>query len=225
MLMIPLAKTLFVVIFSAVLAAPGVAQTPPATGRMVELYNTILNHYFYTNRTNGELEVIERGGAGPGWVRTGIEFETALSQYTQTLTFFRFYGSPTIGPNSHFCTTDPAEADTLRALQAATPDGQQRWNYEGILHAPVFRFLPDSDPRREFTFEKRGCVIGGATPPMASRIFRFYNNGAQRGIDSNHRFVYERDDGTMEKMTSEGWTREGIVFCSLRVFRNNVAFR
>jgi len=47
------------------------------TGVAVEWYNTITGHYFMTSGPD-EIALVDRGGAGPGWVRTGGEFATYL---------------------------------------------------------------------------------------------------------------------------------------------------
>ena len=78
------------------------------TGTIVEYFNTILGHYFIT-ASAAEQASIDAGGSGPGWARTGYTFRSGgVSRAC------RFYGTPGVGPNSHFYTIEPSECALVK---------------------------------------------------------------------------------------------------------------
>lgn len=98
---------------------------------VIEYHNSVLDHYFLS--TPPEAAIIDAGGAGPGWQRTGETFYVeSLAYHPNGRKLCRFYGSVSPGPNSHFFTLDTTECDFLKQLQAQTPPDQLRWNYEGL---------------------------------------------------------------------------------------------
>src|SRR5215203_7160736 len=74
------------------------------TGTAVEFYNTTLGHYFMT-ASPGDIQVIESGGAGPGWIRTGGQFGVFRNptDAPNLSAVCRFYAP---GPNSPFYTAN-----------------------------------------------------------------------------------------------------------------------
>ena len=91
--------------------------TPPA--EVVEFRNLYLNHYFLT-ANRAEMAGIDAGLAGPGWYRTGYGFRAYASKTGDCQVgceaVSRFYGTPGLGPNSHFYTAEAAEAQGLTDL-------------------------------------------------------------------------------------------------------------
>ena len=183
---------------------------PPveAKGTVVEFHNANLDHYFMTI-VAAEATAIDNGSAGPGWSRTGVTFRAwpnanALPLHVRPVC--RFYGSITPGPNSHFYTVDADECAQLKAIQAATPDGQPRWNYEGIAFyvGAVTRPTPTS------TF--RGCGRL-RTPEQPLLVNRYYNKRAAQG-DSNHRYTVTQ--AAANEVAAAGWQAEGLVMCALQ---------
>jgi hypothetical protein len=173
-----------------------VATTAGAAGIVVEYVNTEDfpgapgGHYFYSTDP-AEQAAVDAGAAGK-FRRTGLVFYTGGETTTS-----RFFGSVTPGPNSHFFTANAAECASLRAQQVTpTPTTVKQWNYEGVGFA-VAATLPNG-----------GCPAG------AIPVHRAYNNGAQRGIDSNHRFSTAKDALTA-LAANLGWTYEGVVFCTI----------
>jgi Repeat of unknown function (DUF5648) len=160
-----------------------------------EFYNSNLKQYF---RTASAVEAgsIDAGGAGPGWSRTGDNFSawTAGQSGNNLVDVCRFYGSQSPGPNSHFFTASKAECDQLKALQASTPATKPRWNYEGLAFMAK---LP----------ENSGNCAAGSVP-----IYRNYNQGAAKGIDSNHRFTTQKAE--YDRLAAAGWAGEGVVMCA-----------
>lgn len=194
------------VLFSAAMPRPVVAgmvvDTEPAvgvvaadlaiTGTVVEFYHAGLDHYFITANP-AEATAVDNGSAGAGWVRTGYSFPAGGSAAV-----CRFYGSMSPGPNSHFYTADPAECAGLKALQASTPDTQKRWNYEGLDFSTT--------PQTKVQNAPNGTCGAGMQP-----LYRAYNNGFARGVDSNHRM--SRSMAAIQEVVARGWINEGVVGC------------
>jgi hypothetical protein len=176
----------------------GYMRLTPPTVTVIEYFNRILSHYLIV-AVGAETVAIDRGGAGPGWERTGLSF-TAWQLDPDVPPIIshdvcRFYGSIAPGPNSHFFTLEGAECNALKRLAATTPPWVPRWNYEGL----AFRL---EAPRADDT-----CPAGEVP------VFRLYNNGFARGVDSNHRYTtYAPAADTMVRF---GWTLEGVAFCAL----------
>lgn len=159
----------------------------PADAGVIEFHNVILDHYFLTDDA-GEAAGIDLGSAGPGWVRTGYGFNSGGN-----VSVCRFYGSVSPGPNSHFFTADEGECAYLRQLQATTPASLPRWNFE------------------EYDFASTPTLNGLCPSPLVP-VYRAYNNGLARGIDSNHRIGTSL--AAMQQVVARGWTLEGIVMCA-----------
>ena len=157
---------------------------PPAA--VIEYYNTPLDNFFIT-ADPVEQTAIAGGSAGPGWSVTG-EFKPGGSSQV-----CRFYGSISPGPNSHFYTIDPAECQALLDLQAVTPDNQKRWNFESLDF--------------ESSIPISGQCLAGTVP-----VYRAYNNGFTRGVDSNHRITTSL--AAYQAQIAKGWSGEGIVMCA-----------
>jgi len=158
-----------------------------------EFYAPSLNHYFRT--AIPEEAAALRNNPNLGWQYTGNDFKGYLRNdfALGALLVCRFYGSLTIGPNSHFYTADPGECAFLKQLQQTTPDGTPRWNFEEnafAVNVPVNGVCP-------------------ASAPIA--IWRAYNNRAAQN-DSNHR--YTTDLAIYQQMIALGWRGEGIVMCA-----------
>lgn len=160
--------------------------------QVFEYLNTGLDHYFLA--IPDEWGAIERGEAGPGWVRTGYGF-TARTKVMAPLSVpvARFYGSMWPGPNSHFFTIDPQESLALQRLEYSTPADQPRWNSEGV----PFHTFP--------------VLFGGVCAANQIPVWRAFNGGLQRGVESNHRF--STDKSVIDGMVGQGWIMEGIAFC------------
>ena len=159
---------------------------------VVEYYNIYLHHYFLTTHDD-EMAAIATGAAGPGWTRTGWSFSAyRLGAGTFSTTcpggcgepVSRFYSAYS---NSHFYTTDAAEA-------AAIQQPGSEWKLERQeFQVPV----PDAN----------GQCAAGQVP-----VYRLYNNRFAFH-DSNHRFV--TDAGERARMVAQGWIDEGVRFCAL----------
>ena len=177
-------NTLIAALAFTATAAPALA-TAQAT-EAVEFYNVSTNHYFIT-ATATEAGIVDSGGAGPGWVRTGRAFPAWLSSRdapANATPVCRFYSR---GANSHFYTPAGPECESLK------PAGTG-WQYEGIafyVHTPA----------------SGRCGSGFVA------MDRLYNNGFATGEGANHRFV---DDAALKQaMADSGWIPEGTAFCAV----------
>lgn len=165
-------------------------QSRAVDAPVVEFYNAALDNYFITANAN-EAAAIDGGAAGPGWVRTG---ETFMSGGSTPVC--RFYGSISPGPNSHFYTVIPAECQSLKDSQFGPSDPRRQtvksWNFESL----DFVSTPPT-----------GAICPAGTMP----VYRAYNNGAARGIDSNHRITASYT--AIQQVVALGWKYEGVVMC------------
>jgi hypothetical protein len=157
------------------------------TDIVVEFYNTNLDHYFITADAN-EAAAIDNGSAGPGWSRTGNSFRSSGNT-----SVCRFYGSQSPGPNSHFYTADAGECAHIKQIQVSTPATEKRWNFESLDFVSV---LPVN-----------GACFTGMQP-----VYRAYNNGFARGVDSNHRITSSFE--AIQEVVAHGWIDEGVVMCA-----------
>jgi len=167
---------------------------------IVEFENTQLGHYFLADPL--EAQFVDQGGAGPGWRRTGESFWEQSVVANLGVPVCRFYGSVFPGPNSHFFTADTgaaSECEALKALAASLPPDVPKWNYEGYS----FRVVPFIDGTCPSEFL--------SLPPTAIPVYRLYNRGFERGIDSNHRYSSKRE--IVEAMKQQGWAEEGVAWC------------
>jgi dienelactone hydrolase len=126
---------------------------------VVEFRNDSLNHYFITAEP-AESAMLDAGIIVPGWQRTGFDFKEWVAGDPRGFPACRFYGTPGLGPDSHFYTISPLEC----SLVFANP----YWRYEG------FAFNSDA-PAGEVCAANRVPVV------------RLYNNGM--GGQASHRFV------------------------------------
>jgi uncharacterized protein (DUF1800 family) len=167
-------------------AACTASRAAEPTGSATEFYNTDLMHYFITAFPE-EAAGIDHGTAGPGWVRTGGAFGVFMNAVDEAglLPVCRFYGTPGIGPNSHFYTSNAIECETVRQ--------DPGWTYEGIA------------------YYVRPLQAGNTCDSSSATVYRSYNNGYVRN-DSNHRFTV--DLTVHENMPAQGYTPEGPVMCA-----------
>ena len=158
---------------------------------VIEFYNTNLDNYFITADAS-EAAAIDGGSAGAGWSRTGNTFLSGGN-----VSVCRFYGSQSPGPNSHFYTADGGECTGLKQLQATTPATQKRWNFESMDFQAMLPTMSGID---------------GTCPTGSVPVYRAYNNGWARGIDSNHRITSSLT--AIHEVVARGWHDEGVVMCA-----------
>ena len=158
-----------------------------AQATVVEFYNANLDNYFVTADAD-EAAAIGRGSAGPGWIRTGNTFNSGGSTFV-----CRFYGS-TLGPNSHFYTANPKECAYLKSIYNPTA---KSWKYESNDFLTTY-----PDPNKS----SQDC------PAKTVPVYRAYNKGFERGIDSNHRIT--TSSSALGEVINRGWSYEGVVMCA-----------
>ena len=104
------------------------APSPP-TGvqrTVIEYRNDSLDHYFLTADAD-EAAMLDAGIVVPGWTRTGMAFKASERGAVPGLPACRFFGTPGVGPNSHFYTVDAAECAKVRSNPV--------WTFEAIAFA------------------------------------------------------------------------------------------
>jgi serine protease len=161
------------------------APAPPAADEriVVEYRNDALDHYFLT-ADPAEAAMLDAGVIVPGWRRTGYDFKAWAAGTPGRLGACRFFGTPGIGPNSHFYTIDPAEC----AIVKTNPG----WTYEGLA------------------FQAQGTIGGTDCSYDRMLVVRLYNDG--KGGQANHRYLTSRS--AIADMIAQGWRVEGPVFCT-----------
>ena len=165
---------------------------PGSIARVVEYYHNVLDNYFITAELV-EQAAVDAGAAGAGWRRTGGTFKAGGTNQV-----CRFYGNNNtnpatgirFGPNSHFYTADAAECAGLKA--AYTPNAKS-WSFESN------------------DFSTTPPVNGGCAAGLVP-VYRAYNNGFARGIDSNHRIT--SGQAAIADVVARGWIVEGVVMCA-----------
>ena len=125
----------------------------------VEFYNAALDHYFITAEP-AEAAMLDAGVIVPGWRRTGFEFKVHAPDSPNGVSACRFFGTPGIGPNSHFF--------TINAAECAKVKNEPAWTYESLAF-------------------KADLPNGEDCPPDRVPVIRLYNNGM--GGQANHRFL------------------------------------
>ena len=180
--------TLVAATFGSGLGKATVAVSTPNT--VVEYYHNVLDNYFITADPN-EQAAVDSGAAG-AFHRTGNTFK--VGGPTQVC---RFYGSQSPGPNSHFYTADAAECASLKSQQFSADDPrrltEKSWNFE-------------SNDFSTTSAVNQTCAAG-LVP-----VYRAYNNGFARGVDSNHRITTSQ--AAIAEVVSRGWVSEGVVMCA-----------
>ena len=160
--------------------------------RVVEFYNPDIDAFFITADLYEGFGV-DLGAAGRSWIRTGGSFKAGGASPV-----CRFYGSVSPGPNSHFYTVDPFECAVLKSRQLAANDPrrltEKSWNFES------------------FDFQSTQPAASRSCPAGTEPIYRAYNNGSVRGIDSNHRL--SRDANAIIDLVRRGWVSEGVKMCA-----------
>ena len=130
----------------------------------IEYYNSSLGHYFITAES-AEAAMLDAGVIVPGWNRTGYQFKSWMIDAGHGLSACRFFGTPGIGPNSHFYTIDPVECALVRA--------NPLWQFEG------------------YAFAEQAPIAGDCAPDRVP-VVRLYNDGM--GGQANHRFLTSKSE-------------------------------
>ena len=158
-----------------------------ATVPVIEFHNARDGQYFLTADPN-EAALLDRGDLGPDWSRTGASFNAYALDATNSraLPVCRFFGTPGVGPNSHFYTAYANECDAVR--------NDAHWIEEGATFRAI---LP----------------VGGTCAGDEDTVLRLWKPGAVV-TDTRHRYVV--DPTIAAAMQADGWVLEGPVFCAPR---------
>lgn len=136
----------------------------PNEADVFEFYNPSIDHYFITAEA-AEAAMLDAGTPVAGWRRTSLEFKLRPAGSPLGLAACRFFGTPPLGPNSHFFTIDAAECAKVKA--------NPLWTYEGLA------FNADA-PVADTCAQDRIPVM------------RLYNDGM--GGQANHRYTTSRNE-------------------------------
>jgi hypothetical protein len=173
----PLTRLLAAGLFAAALAPVVSAQSP---GTAVEYHHAAFGHYFVT-AFPGEIAILDGGGFGDAWRRTGESFPVWTAPEASTVETCRLFSDAYAPKSSHFYTPYGFECEALK--RGAT------WAYEGV----AFHLrLPESSGR---------CPAGTRT------LYRLYNRDA--GGAPNHRYTTRR--AVFDEMRAAGWVAEGLL--------------
>jgi len=147
---------------AAVAFAPSPCPGAEPTATVIEYYAAALNHYFIT-ADPAEAAMLDAGIAVPGWQRTGVTWHAwaNAADRSDAVPVCRFFGTPGVGPNSHFYTADANECTVVKQNAG--------WTFEGIA---FYIEVPQS----------------GACAPGSEPIYRSFYPGATV-VESNHRFL------------------------------------
>ena len=137
-----------------------IAPSPAAADERiaVEYYNASLDHYFFTTEP-AEAAMLDAGVIVPGWTRTHYDFKVRPVGDPRGFVACRFFGTPGIGPNSHFFTINADECAKVRA--------NPFWMFEGLA------FNADAP-------------VNEVCPADRVPVIRLYNNG--KGGQASHRY-------------------------------------
>jgi len=134
----------------------------PSEAIVVEYDNTTLGHFFITAEP-AEAAMLDAGVIVPGWQRTHYEFKVRPAGSALGLSACRFFGTPPLGPNSHFVTIDHVECNKVKA--------DPLWTYEALAF--------NADPPAA-----GDCALDRVP------VIRLYNNGM--GGQASHRYTTSR---------------------------------
>ncbi len=187
-----LLRTVAAVSLSAAALGPALAQA--ATADSIEFYNSQTGRYFRTESAF-EINLVDTGGAGPGWARTGQTYKvwrTAADAPPGANPVCRFYSA---GYGSHFYTASVGECNYVKSVEAAgravaTAAGvaYTGWQFEGTVY---YAFLPVNGV----------CATAGTQP-----VYRNY-----AGFIVNHRF--SNNIPVYQDTIDKGWIPEGANMC------------
>ena len=154
----------------------------PSAPIAVEYFNASLGHYFITAFPE-EAMTLDGGALGGAWKRTGFAFPVIPPGDASAVDVCRLFGTPHVGPNTHFYTGNATECASLRTSPL--------WMFE----ATAFRMRMPADD---------------ACPASLRPVYRLYSNPTTlAGV--NHR--YTTDGATYNAMRAAGWIGEGVAFC------------
>lgn len=163
----------------------GTGVDASSTIPVIEYHDSADDQYFLTADAS-EIALLDSGGLGPDWSRTGVTFGAWSPEATDTgaLPVCRFFGVPGVGPESHFYTAYPSECAAVR--------NNPYWIEEGVTF-------------REMLPSNGVCADGFDT------VQRLWKPGAAV-VDTRHRYVI--DPSIASAMQAQGWVLEGPVFCA-----------
>ena len=110
----------------------GATTAHAGLGTAVEYYNAKINHYFITAYPE-EAAALDAGTNVKGWTRTGGQFTVFTEPAEGLQAVCRFFGTPNVGPNSHFYTADADECAKVKTYPGVDVRGDR------VLHPDAER--------------------------------------------------------------------------------------
>ena len=169
---------------------------PSLPGRVIEYYNTSLDHYFITDDA-AEIAILDAGTSIKGWKRTGYAINAYGPSQAGMSPACRFYIPPQHG-NSHFYSVDQTDCNVVLAKSSSDPD------FSGYVYeTPNAFYMAPADE------------TSGNCPAATDPVYRLWNQRA----DSNHRYTVDRsvrDAMVARGYVAEGHGPDGIVMCAPR---------
>ena len=149
-----------------------------------DFYHAGLKHYFRSGNWD-EVSLVVKGQFGAWQELDDYFLAWRTASESGLYPVCRFYGTPGVGPNSHFYTVDPEECEFVK-------QNDPGWTYEGTAF-----------------YAKRLNQVGGC-PRNTRELYRYYNQLAHVN-DSNHRYTTSLVD--RQEMEDAGWVMEGVAMC------------
>ena len=161
---------------------------PPAAVTVIEFRHAAWDTYFYTG-DGAEIAALDASPSG-AWQRTGASFGASAASgcapAEEAQAVYRFFGTPGVGPRSHFFTRGREECHAV--------DRTQHWTYEGVA---FWAGVPTADGTC------KAASDGTARVPLY-RLWRPFGESA-------HRLTPDR--AVVDLMTAQGWVDEGARMC------------
>lgn len=182
---------------SPVLARAMCVRADAVTGArlLVEFYNTVVDYYFITSRSNDMalLDSLE------SWTRTGNVIPVYSTQAAGTQGINRYYFDRVArnsSRGSHFYTLVASEKAALSALN---PGNRQQPG------------LPFAEGVDSYAFPPAVEGVGGRCAAGQAPVYRLFRGSANFPDDPNHRFTSSLN--TYNAFRAQGWDGEGVKFC------------
>ena len=165
------------------------------TGSLIE-YVDESNHYFMTLE-GAESQAVDRGAFGV-WKRTGQTLRVYVDvrgRPVEVESACRFYGTPGVGPRSHFYSLDSGDNTVCEGIRTFS------WNLETASAFAAAR--PGLSYTNPYRYDPYACKTGHP-------VYRLYNSRFGQN-DSGHRYV--SDPELYKAMQATGWVGENVRFC------------
>jgi uncharacterized protein (DUF1800 family) len=181
----------------ALLLASASFAVSAATTDFVEFYNAPLNYLFRT-AVPKDITLIETGGAGQGWSRSGNNFRIWPTQGDAPLGALPVYRYYNIDPLTHFHTAIPSEIELLDSVEKS----------QRAQAAAAGK--PHSGLVKEYIEGYVMLPVDGKCPAGTQPVYRNFNPAFAKK-SASHRFSTALT--IHQEMADRGWVPEGVSMC------------